>query len=135
MFPPRVDGRILRLLEQLRLNRCLLVLDNLEAILQTGEPVGAYRLGYEGYVTLLQQFGEVPHQSTIVLTSREKPEEIAALEGPTLPVRSIQLQGLQTTEAEAILRAKGLHGTSVAEQQLVESYYGNPLALKMALVN
>ncbi|MGG6265246.1 NB-ARC domain-containing protein [Leptolyngbya sp. AN03gr2] len=131
-IPQRIDSRITRLLEQLRLARCLLVLDNLEAVLQTGEPLGAYRSGYERYAILLRQFGEVPHQSTIVLTSREKPEEISALEGFTLPVRSIRLQGLLTDEAKVILQAKGLQATHTLEQQLIEVYHGNPLALKVA---
>lgn len=57
--------------------------------------------------SLLRLFGEVPHQSCLVLTSREKPQEIAHLEGDRLPVRSFLLEGLEPSQGEALLRAKG----------------------------
>jgi hypothetical protein len=36
-------------MEYLRQYRCLLVLDNAESVLQSGEPGGQYRSGYERY--------------------------------------------------------------------------------------
>jgi WD40 repeat protein len=126
-----IDDCITQLLEQLCSQRYLVVLDNLEAILETGELVGAYRSGYGNYATLLQQLCDVPHQSTVVLTSREKPQEIATLEEPIRSVRLFQLQGLLPTEGEAILQEKNLDGTPETRQRLVELYQGNPLALKI----
>ncbi|BAC92292.1 NB-ARC domain-containing protein [Gloeobacter violaceus] len=128
-LPTGIEGRILRLLECLRRNRCLLVLDNAESLLRGGEQAGTYREGCEGYGELLRRVGEVPHASCLVLTSREKPAEVAALEGSSLPVRSLRLGGLQESEGEVILQAKGLRGGADERRKLVECYRGNPLAL------
>lgn len=131
-LPESVDGKILRLLEYLRSSRCLLVLDNAESILQSGEYAGQYRAGYEDYGQLLRCVGETRHQSAIVITSREKPKSFAAKEGVTLPVRSFQLFGLPTAAGREIFQARGSCWASEDEWQvLIEHYAGNPLAFKM----
>jgi WD40 repeat protein len=130
-LPETLDRRISQLLAYLRASRCLIVLDNAEAILRGGECAGRYREGYEGYGQLLTLVGEASHQSCLVLTSREKPAEIASLEGETLPVRSFQLIGLNEAEAIEILKAKGLSGSDDEKRQLILCYRGNPLALKI----
>lgn len=75
---------------------------------------------------------ETQHQSCVLLTSREKPAEIAALEGDGLPVRTMALSGLEVTAGQTILTLKGLSGSEHETRQLVECYRGNPLALKIA---
>jgi hypothetical protein len=131
-LPDTLDGRILRLMHYLRSHRCLLLLDNAEAILRSGDAGGRYREGYEGYSQLLECVGETPHTSCLVLTSREKPKGIAAKEGETLPIRSLQLVGLQKAEAQEIFQLKGSFAGSESEWESVISHYaGNPLALKM----
>lgn len=130
-IPQDVAGRVSRLLHYLRKQRCLLVLDNAETILQSGKPVGYYRKGYEDYGDLLQLVGTVQHQSCLILTSREKLDEVAVLEGDLLPVRSLQLAGLLIPEVQTILVTKGLYGTEAEIQQLAISYNGNPLAIKI----
>src|SRR5919199_966689 len=131
-LPESLDGRILRLLECLRRHRCLLVLDNVETIMQPGDRGGGYQVGYEGYGQLLKCLGETDHQSTLVLTSREKPKEIAAIEGKSLPVRSLRLTGLCKSAVQKIFSVKGDFSGSTEEWKvLVEHYAGNPLALKM----
>ncbi|MGL4618063.1 MAG: NB-ARC domain-containing protein, partial [Chroococcidiopsis sp.] len=127
-----LDRCISMLLEYLRHHRCLLVLDNVESILRGGEHAGQYREGYQAYGELLQRIGEVRHTSCLVLTSREKPKEIVLLEGETLPVRSLQLEGLNIAAGREIFRAKGnFVGSDLEWQRLIEHYAGNPLALKM----
>lgn len=131
-LPETVDARISRLLEYLRSSRCLLVLDNGESILREGDRSGCYREGYEGYGQLLRCMAETSHQSCLVLTSREKPRGLAAKEGETLPVRSLQLTGLPTAEGRAIFKARGSFWATESEWRvLIEHYAGNPLALKM----
>ncbi len=117
------------LLNYLRLKKCLLILDNFEAILHP-QQIGQFRSGYENYRDLLRLAGEISHQSCIILTSREKPLEIAKQEGKELLVRSLALSGLKT-EAEALLTAKGLSGSMQQKKTLIEFYGGNPLALKI----
>jgi hypothetical protein len=87
---------------------------------------------YEGYGQLLKSISETEHQSTIVLTSREKPKGMAAQEGETLPMRSLRLTGLEETAVQKIFSVKGDFSGSADEWKvLVEHYAGNPLALKM----
>lgn len=131
-LPESVNARISRLIECLRQHRCLLVLDNFETILCPGDRPGKYREGYDGYRELIRQVGETPHCSCLVLTSREKPTEIAPLEGEKLPVRSLQLTGLKEAEGREIFNRKGSFIGSYNEwKTLIEHYAGNPLALKM----
>ncbi len=130
-FPSSLEQRINQLVARLQASRCLLVLDNLEALLVSGDPEGNYLPGYEGYGRLLGRLAESAHQSCVLLTSREKPREIEPLEGARGPVRSLRLVGLDEQTARVLLADKGLGGTPVAWQRLVISYAGNPLALKI----
>lgn len=133
--------QISQLIELLRASRCLLVLDNAETILQGYEQqssskyqfAGYCRPGYEGYGELLRQIGESRHQSCLVLTSREKPNEIKQLAGEDLVVRAILVKGLAVPTVQAIFKTKGaFQGTDSDWHRLVEYYAGNPLTLKVA---
>ncbi|PSN17130.1 hypothetical protein C7271_19355, partial [filamentous cyanobacterium CCP5] len=120
----------MHLLHWLRAKRCLVVLDNLETLLQPGDHAGYYREGYEDYGELIRFLSETPHQSCILLTSREKPAEIAALEGTDGSTRTLQLSGSVET-ALALIEAKGLTGTAEQRRGLCDRYSYNPLALKI----
>ena len=130
-FPSSLELRINQLLACLQARRCLLVLDNLETLLESGDQAGDYLPGYKGYGRLLQRLAESAHQSCVLLTSREKPKEIQPLESVRGRVRSFRLAGVDEQTAQTLLLDKGLRGTPVAWQQLVASYAGNPLALKI----
>ena len=129
-LPESVDGKLGRLLHYLRQHRCLLIFDNVESILGSGEQAGYYPIGYETYGDLFRRVGETVHQSCLVLTSREKPKEAAALEGPA--VRSLKLAGLDEPEARQLLKPRSLAATAPILDQLITLYEGNPLALKIA---
>src|SRR6266550_1277269 len=88
-FPTSLEQRINQLMARLQASRCLLVLDNLESLLQSGDREGGYLPGYEGYGRLIGRLAESAHQSCVLLTSREKPREIGPLEGVRSPVRSL----------------------------------------------
>ncbi|OUL19378.1 hypothetical protein BV378_33555 [Nostoc sp. RF31YmG] len=128
-LPQDVGERISLLIEYLRSSRCLLILDNAESIFQSGAL--AYREGYEAYGELLRRIGGTTHKSCLILTSREKPQEVAASEGETLPVRVLQLTGLKAVDGEEIFHTQGLSGTKVEQVKLIEFYKGHPLALKI----
>lgn len=113
----------------LRKARCLLVFDNIESILQPG-PVGYYCPGYEDYGNLFRLVGETAHQSCLLLTSREKPPEVAELEGMELVVRSVSIQGSPEV-ATALINAKGIVSTPVQQEKLGHYYGYSPLALKI----
>ena len=139
-LPETVERRISRLMHYLRQHRCLLVLDNAESIMCAGDSLrhsyasraGRYGEGYQEYGELLRRIGEERHNSCLVLTSREKPKELAALEGENLPVRSLQLAGLPTAQGRKIFQDRGsFWGSDDEWKSLIEHYAGNPLALKI----
>lgn len=130
-LPTKTQQKIAVLLEFLRGQRCLLVLDNFESILQD-EHAGHYLPGFEGYGELLQRIGEGRHQSCLLLTSREKPKELVSMAGATGRVRTLALSSLPTATSRAVLQDRGLHGTDQHWADLNQHYSGNPLALQIA---
>ncbi|MBV8882831.1 MAG: NACHT domain-containing protein, partial [Chroococcidiopsidaceae cyanobacterium CP_BM_RX_35] len=134
-LPDTLDARLLRLMHYLRSHRCLLLLDNIEPILRSGARCGCYAEGHEGYGQLFRYVGQMPHQSCLVLTSREQPKGLATLEDETLTVRSLKLTGLPLAEGRKIFQQQEKYSGSEAEWELVISHYaGNPLALKMVAI-
>ena len=128
-LPLRLGEKITLLIAYLRSFRCLIFLDNAESLLDSGNRAGKYRPGYEGYGELLSRVGSTDHLSCLVITTREKPKEVAALEGADLLVRSLQLAGLK--QGQEILKLKGLTGSELELKALGDRYGGNPLALKV----
>lgn len=130
-LPEDVGARISLLINYLQKHRCLLILDNAESILQGDNDAGQYREGCELYGNLIGRIGNTNHQSCLILTSREKPGEIASAEGETQAVRSFQMPGLKAVDGEEIFQAKGLSGSDDEQRKLIDFYKGNPLALKI----
>jgi WD40 repeat protein/transcriptional regulator with XRE-family HTH domain len=130
-LPKDVDDQITLLLAILRTHRCLFVLDNFEALLQPGRSAGHYQQGYAPYGRLIRRIGEAQHRSCLLITSREKPKEVAHLEGTRSPVRSFPLAGLGVEAGQQLLRDRELIGSHAHWLTLVERYSGNPLALQV----
>src|SRR5437867_543402 len=124
-----LERRLSRLLAELRSLRVLLVLDNLEALLEAGEALGRLRPGYEGYGQLLEQVAHTGHQSCLLLTSREQPAALRALEGSRALVRSLRLAGLEASACAQLLAEHELTGSHEEQARLAALYTGNPLAL------
>jgi hypothetical protein len=124
-----LDSQISALIEHLRRDKCLIILDTAAEIWQSGDLAGHYRQQYQGYGELLRRLGAESHQSCLLLCTREKPKEVAWLEGEKVPVHSLQLGGL-ASEAQQIFQEKQLSDRSRWEE-LIQLYRGNPLALKI----
>lgn len=130
-LPDSIEGQISLLINYLRKSKCLIVLDNFEAILSGNNYAGDYHQGYEEYGELLRRVGELQHQSTLVITSQEKPREVELIEGERLLVRSLRLSGLKSIEIKGIFADKGHFNGSETEWNFIVEYYGgNPLILK-----
>jgi hypothetical protein len=129
--PVSLERRISLLLECVRRTRVLLVLDNLETLLEEREGTGHLRPGYEGYARLLRQMAETEHQSCLLLTSREKPIDLAPLEGNRSPVRALRLARLDAEACQQLLADKEVTGSAADQARLIEAYAGNPLALNI----
>ncbi len=130
-IPTGTEQRLRMLLQYLRREKCLFILDNVETILQLPDQLTLYREGYEEYSHIIRAWGETEHQSCLILTSRQKLTEFTPLEGNHRPIRSLRLYGLTLAEAPLLLQDKGLHGTDDDWQKLILHYSGNPLALSL----
>ncbi len=121
------------LLPLLQSRRCLIVLDNFETLLDNqGE--GGYRAGYEACGRLLQLLGEARHQSCVLLTSREKPREMIALESAvknTGRVRAFNVPGLDIEDAREMLQTAGLQISTADLPALLLRCSGNPKILEI----
>ncbi|MDY6897177.1 MAG: NB-ARC domain-containing protein [Cyanobacteriota bacterium] len=153
-----ISASISSLISCLRSSRILIVLDEFDSILYSknnysteeysqllstnsnvvgnsnleGVPQIQYLPGYEAFGEFIQRLGESQHQSCLLLTSREKPQEIAALEGEILPVRSLKLTGLNQLQTSHILQSKGFAAVKEEEsKQIMDTYDGNPLFIKL----
>jgi WD40 repeat protein/DNA-binding CsgD family transcriptional regulator len=128
-----VSRRMEYFLKALRTSRCLIVLDNVEAVLQKGSQgrAGHYRAGYEAYGTLLQLVAETDHRSCLLVTSREKPKEVGLLEGKRSLVRSLPLPPLDEEACQHVLQGRALVGPEATWKTLIGCYAGNPLALQL----
>ncbi len=127
VFPGEEIQDISRWLNHFRARRCLVILDSFETILNDN-PVGTYREGFEIYGELLERVGEERHQSCLIVLSRENPRELR-LSNSQSPIRTYQLTELQ--DASHILDQNDLLDKGGNWGDLVKSYGGNPLALKI----
>ncbi|WP_242728594.1 NB-ARC domain-containing protein [Microcoleus vaginatus] len=128
-FSTNTDDRLSILIEPLRENRCLIILDDVQQILSSGQLAGHYKPGYENYGTLFKLIGEIPHNSCLILNSWEPPSDIITFTDDNSAVCLLQLTGLGETATE-ILREKGLLDEEYWPE-LIELYQGNPLWLKL----
>jgi WD40 repeat protein len=133
IIPPNmaISAQIARLLDYLRQERCLLVLDNAEAIIPDQNSADIQHQVDPGYAELFERIGASPHQSCLLVTSREKPAAIVPLEGEKLAVRTLAIAGLNVIESEDLFDAKGLSASSTDRERLQTIYSGNPLALNI----
>ncbi|MEG4235698.1 NB-ARC domain-containing protein [Microcoleus sp. Pol11C3] len=126
--PIDLNGQISRLVEELRKHRCLVILDDFEAVLRPEELAGHYREGYEGYRDLIVRLCEVNHNSCLVLVSSEEPTELGLLAGEK--VRSLK-PAISEEIAREIFQEKGLSPQNQELEILLSRYGGNLLALKI----
>lgn len=131
IVPLHLAEKLTLLVDLLRRQRTLLILDNLETLLQAGAADTPYLSGYEGYGTFFKTLGATVHQSCVILTSRERLHELVGLEGPRTPVRSLRLTGLAEEACRVILAEQDLIGTADDAAALAQRYGGNPLALRL----
>ncbi|MBX3010492.1 MAG: NACHT domain-containing protein [Caldilineaceae bacterium] len=130
-LPATTTEQIALLLAYLRQERCLLILDNLESILQGEAEAGAMRPGYEAYEELLQQVASNAHQSCLLITSREQPQALEQLQRQQATIHQLALTGLDAQAGEALLQAQGLALSPQQATNLITHYSGNPLALRI----
>lgn len=143
------------LLELIAQKRCLLILDQFDHLFTTNaspakeasrhRQAGVLRAPGDQessqdvalYQELLEKISSAQHpnhlHSCVLIVSREKPRELMASEGDHLKVRLFTLTGLDSGDAGKILDQTGLDDENPQQRyRLIQSYTGNPLALKLA---
>jgi DNA-binding CsgD family transcriptional regulator len=140
---------ISKLLEYFRNYRCLVVIDQIDAILQEEQAVGYYREGYSLYGELIKRLGEEFHKSCIVIVSSENLPEIESFEEPELGIMlpdsssppskqpSVRIKYVNSLASEAALNIVEKYMTIPDPEKklwlsLIELYQGNPLHIKIA---
>nr|WP_242055917.1 NB-ARC domain-containing protein [Nostoc flagelliforme] len=130
-LPESIQARTSKLFDYLRSRRCLVILDSAESLLQGDRNTNsnAYGKEYAEYGTFFNRVVEEQHQSCFLLTSREPFIDFNRLQKKGQPVRTVKLEGLGKEGLE-IFR---LHGLTNEDKwgDLVQTYRGNPLSLKM----
>lgn len=128
-IPQNIETKLSQILDYLRKNRCLIVLDDVQMLLGSRQLAGQYKTGYEDYQLFFKLIAEVCHQSCLILNSWEKPREIARLSKDNHPVRCFVLGSLGVA-AKEILNSQKLSDEETWET-LIDIYQGNPLWLEL----
>ncbi|MBG1267258.1 NACHT domain-containing protein [Nostoc sp. WHI] len=123
-LPDYTQGRITVLIKQLQSRRCLLVLDEFDALFQKNN--FEQRLEYE---TFFRRLLEDQHQSCLLLTGRVFPNEFDSLIRAKRSIQYLKIKGLDTDAAMQLLAAQGLTNPQKCHE-LIKTYCGNPLELE-----
>jgi AAA+ ATPase superfamily predicted ATPase len=128
-IPQNIETQISQILDYLRKYRCLIILDDVQALFSSGQLAGQYKSGYEDYQLFFKQITEVNHNSCFLLISSEKPREIAELEKSNSPIHSLVLGSLGLGAKEILSSHQLLE--SETWETLINIYQGNPLWLNI----
>ena len=126
---PATNQKSFPLIKYLQKHRCLVVLDDIHHLFRSGELAGKYKPGYEDYRSLFKQIEKLSHQSCFLLIGWEQPREVTQVKSENIPIRTLQLTGLDIAAAREILRDNGLLEID-NYSELIHRYQGNPLWLK-----
>jgi hypothetical protein len=110
----------------LRQKRCLIIIDDIQDIFSTGQVAGKYKPEYKDYKTFFAKITEIEHQSSLILISQEKCQEMICIDEESYPVKCLELQDLDTTDILKTQKLKDEENWS----NLKKLYEGNPTYLQ-----
>lgn len=125
----RAETKIHQLLDVLRQYRCLIVLDDVQLLFDSGQLAGQYKSGFVDYHSFFKLVAQVSHQSCFILNSSEKLRSFARLEKENYPVRSLVLGSLGVA-AQNLLKDDKL-ADEESWPAFIDIYQGNPLWLEL----
>lgn len=126
---PATNPKPLPLIKYLQKHRSLVVLDDIHNLFSSGELAGKYKPGYEDYRSFFKQIEKLFHQSCFLLIGWDQPREVTQVKSENIPIRTLQLTGLDIAAGREILRDYGLADID-NYSELIHRYQGNPLWLK-----
>ena len=103
------------LLEYLREERALLVLDNLETLMEEGEGLGRLRPGYEDYARRLRRVAETGHKSCLLALLLLQRGDLRGFDLSRLALRGVHLQGVEMQDAN-------LSGAMIQDSAFTETF-------------
>jgi hypothetical protein len=115
--------------EYLREYRCLIILDNVQAILAENKLAGNYQNQFTNYSEFFRNIGELSHNSCLIFNSWEAPLDMINLTGVKTPVRILSLNGIGESAIEIFKEQNLLDEENW--QELINTYRGNPYWLKI----
>lgn len=126
-----VEARMGPTIDFFRRNRCLLVLDDAQVLLEgeKSKPWEQYSERYRNYGLFFRRLIEEQNSTVMVLISQKRFPDLSDLKERGYPITLIQLDGLGS-EAQQMLARYELKDPS-KWPELIEKYRGNPLALKI----
>lgn len=133
-FSSQTENLLSTLFSYVRVNRCLIILDNFDTVLGNSTEGKDFIDGFDGYGDFLKAFCDLPHPSCLMITTREKPRIISLIEGEQKSVRSLDIQGLGVDETKLIFNQ--ISSTFSCDEnhwrEIATLYNGNPFAIDLA---
>jgi hypothetical protein len=126
-FPEYNQAVISLLIQYLQKHRCLIVLDGLDYLFSNKN----YSHKLE-YATFFRRLIEEEHQSCLILTSRNFPDEIDDIISVKKTTHFFKIEGLDTESAKKFLIKKGFKYPENTNQ-FIETYSGNPSEMEAAI--
>jgi uncharacterized protein YerC len=120
------NNNVRQLFELLKQKKCLIIFDDVQNIFVKEELAGQFKLEYREYQNLFRKIVEIEHQSSLILISQEKCDEMHCLDEELYAVKCLELSGLNNIE---ILKNIGLKDEN-SWLSLVKLYEGNPTYLQ-----
>ncbi|MDB9439102.1 NB-ARC domain-containing protein [Dolichospermum lemmermannii CS-548] len=120
------DNKLTQFFNLLRQKRCLIIIDDIQDIFSTGQVAGKYKPEYKDYKTFFAKITEIEHQSSLILISQEKCQEMICIDEESYPVKCLELQDLDTTDILKTQKLKDEENWS----NLIKLYEGNPVYLQ-----
>lgn len=130
-LPEAEDAQFALLTAHLQAHRCLLVFDNLEAVLAGGWPAGGFLADCDGYNRLIRSCCTPEVTSRLLMTTRDLPEDWNRLERGHHAIRVLRVGGVGRDAGRDILRDQGLQEEPEALDTLITRCEGHPLALRL----
>lgn len=132
-IPERFQGKVSLLLELLRTQRCLIVLDSVERILQGTDPLlDPYGEQFKDYEPFFWRMVEEQHSSSLLLLSNEPLRQVARMNREGARAKTIRLGDWKMEAVQQYLTFEGLQDQGSWEE-LAERYKYNPRALQEAV--
>lgn len=121
-----------QLSDYLKIDKCLIILDNFESILQDGNFVGDYKKEYKDYRRFLDSIVKAQSKSTVLITTREKPNHIRGENSQSLYIEN--LPGLSFEEGKSFFIRQKIYSddNEAYFREIIKIYDGNPFFIELA---